>query len=107
LKSQYAMNNAGCGNVFGFYQSPHNVGVEEFEIQASIYPNPTRSQIKIVLESTTIQSVQLYSLDGIQVMNEKADGKTTIVDLSNLQTGIYLVKINTNNGSLTKKVSKL
>lgn len=107
LKNQYAQNDAGCGNTFRFYESPLNLGVEELEITASIYPNPTQSLIRVMTDKTMMQSIQLYSLDGLMVVDQKVDGNTSLIDLSALRSGIYIVKINTTNGTVTKKVSKL
>lgn len=107
LKTQFAQNIAGCGSTFGLYESPHHVGVEELEMTASIYPNPTQSIIKVMTDKTEMQSIQLYSMDGLMVVDQKVDGNTSLIDLSALRSGIYLVKINTTNGTVTKKVSKL
>ena len=107
LKEQYALNNAGCGKTFGFYDSPNQLGVEEIEITALIYPNPTQSNIIVVTEKSNMQSLQLYSLNGLLVLDQKVEGNSSEIDLSALRSGIYLLKINTDKGTLTKKVSKI
>ncbi len=107
MKNQFAQNNAGCNNNFGFYESPHHVGGKELELTASIYPNPTKSTIKVVTDQSIMQSIQLYSLDGVKVISQIVEGHNSELDLTSLRSGIYIVKINTVDGIITKKVSKL
>lgn len=53
----------------------------------NIYPNPANSQIKI---QGKYKSLQIFSQLGLQVM--KLESPTTIIDVSHLTKGIYLVQ---------------
>lgn len=68
----------------------------------SIYPNPTSSSVSIS-SSTKILSLELYNLLGKRILITKNSNK---LDLSNLNSGVYLVKIQTEKGETTKKIIK-
>lgn len=70
----------------------------------SIFPNPFNDQISIQTESQ-LNSISVYSLSGSLVFNiENISSKT--IDLSVLNSGMYLIKIETNKSSEFKKVIK-
>lgn len=65
----------------------------------SIYPNPTKDVIAIENKTNnTIQQLELYSFSGKLLL--KTSNDLTSLSLENFQSGIYLLKITTENGSL-------
>ena len=75
------------------------------KIQFSLYPNPTAYELYIENEKVDIQQVEIYNLSGKQVLRVDYQNNQPI-DVSNLAKGMYLVKIKTESGSLTKKLIK-
>ena len=73
---------------------------DELENSISIFPNPTHEYINI---STALQldKVELYDLLGKRVLDTL---ETSQIKINHLQTGIYLVKVYTEKGTMTKKV---
>ena len=69
--------------------------------EIKVYPNPTNDFISINT-SDKIVSFELYSATGQLMKSEKSENK---IDVRNLKTGIYTLKINTNKGTSTHKVS--
>ena len=71
----------------------------------TIYPNPsnTNSVTVNLPNSIEITSISLYSLIGSRVYNNFSVDESK-VKIENLQSGIYLLKINIENKSITKKV---
>ncbi|WP_298495498.1 T9SS type A sorting domain-containing protein [uncultured Algibacter sp.] len=69
----------------------------------NIYPNPAQDFIQIESKDVKISSVQMYSLIGQEVVSSKSLVNNRL-DISNLSRGIYLLKVNSDNGSLTKKI---
>jgi hypothetical protein len=53
--------------------------------------------------SNTINSIEIYSITGQLVRKMKSN---TRIDISGLQSGIYLMKVETTNGTATKKLIK-
>ncbi|TYB76448.1 T9SS type A sorting domain-containing protein [Bizionia myxarmorum] len=66
----------------------------------SIYPNPV-SGILNIRTSQDIRSVALYDMLGKTIIQET---NAKQLDLSNYQSGIYLLKIVTDKGEITKKI---
>ena len=67
-----------------------------------LFPNPTSNSITVT-STTKIVSLELYNLLGKRVMLIKNKSK---LDLSNFNSGLYLLKIQTEQGIITKKVIK-
>ena len=69
----------------------------------TLYPNPTNTgSITITSSNTDAMNVLVYDILGKQVKNETLSNNT--LDVSNLRTGIYIVKITQNAASVTKKL---
>ena len=65
----------------------------------SVYPNPTKGLVT-VNSTTAVKAITVYDTTGKQISARK----TNTVDLSNQAKGVYLVQVQTENGSTTKKV---
>jgi hypothetical protein len=76
----------------------------------SLYPNPTKDYLTIEIKDTLDHDAYVYIYDrhGKLVMKEiwYKGSKTLKLDLSNLQSGVYIVKIATKNGIAVFKVTK-
>jgi hypothetical protein len=74
---------------------------ESATLNFSIYPNPTSNTLNITVEKT-IQQIELYNNLGqlvtknIEILN---DGNSEL-DISKLATGVYFVKIKTDDGEI-------
>ena len=74
------------------------------EAQLSVYPNPVRNTLFIKVNGDeTIQQVEVMNLLGavIATANEVDN-----IDMSSYKTGIYLLRVHTNHGIVTKKIVK-
>lgn len=70
-----------------------------------IYPNPTENILNIDMnEDCIINSVQIFNLLGQKVITSEQHKKT--IDVSFLKNGIYLIKMNTNYGTLSSSFIK-
>ncbi|MFD2824044.1 T9SS type A sorting domain-containing protein [Lacinutrix iliipiscaria] len=80
------------------------LSVEDYSLSnsISIYPNPTSDIVNIdVSNAISVRSLELYNIIGKQVL--KNNGASTL-DLSQLNSGVYMLKVVTDSGSLTKKI---
>ncbi len=68
-----------------------------------MYPNPTTNLVNIQSEFT-IKSITVYNIAGQVILNESTDHTTYRVNTSNFDTGIYLFRIETEEGSIAKRV---
>ena len=64
------------------------------EMQVKVYPNPARDYINIEAAGFNIQSVELLSLDGRLIKKLDTAIQQVQFDLSGINKGIYLLKIN-------------
>jgi F5/8 type C domain/Secretion system C-terminal sorting domain len=73
-----------------------------------VYPNPASDMIHIVSGAETIQSLALYDLLGKQIRFEKNPGGETDFKLiiSNLSSGVYILKITTPSKIYQQKIMK-
>jgi hypothetical protein len=77
----------------------------EFANYFSLYPNPATNELNINLKSAIeINSIQIYNTIGQLVTIQT--GNALKVDVSNLKTGNYFIKINTNEGFSTSQFIK-
>ena len=86
--------------------SEQTLSLENYHLdQLAVVPNPTTNGIHIKnLNTSLIQSVELFSIEGKQVLTTKEN----YIDLSNFDAGLYLLKItDSSNKSKIKKVVKL
>ena len=73
--------------------------------QVSVYPNPTKNN-KITIETELVlDEVQLINLNGqlIQVI-KRPQIKNSIFDIENIPQGFYILKLNTKEQSIIKKL---
>ncbi|MDO5315699.1 MAG: S8/S53 family peptidase [bacterium] len=78
-------------------------GLDEGNAKASIYPNPTKDVVNIECEGMT--KVKVFSMDGKLVKVLGVNGSQCHID--DLESGIYLIMVETVKGSSLKKIVKL
>jgi len=81
-------------------------GVNEHEINVSVYPNPTTGQFRIQNSEFRIQSVEVYDVFGKLISSTEVNDNDVTIDVSNYTNGVYFTRIHTDNGTVTKKVVK-
>ena len=73
--------------------------------QISVYPNPASG--KLYIESTNqvvMKSISLTSLTGAVVLNRAAaGGGKEVIDLQNIETGIYILSVTDQSGAISYK----
>lgn len=73
--------------------------------QIQVYPNPTTSLINIE-SNQEIKAVSVYNELGVLVYSTIEENEKFSIDLSNLKTGFYFVRIESDARIITKKVLK-
>ena len=72
------------------------------ESSISIYPNPSKSKVFVNSEKD-ITKIELYSISGQKLIENK---KSNTINMNDLSIGIYLIKIYSTEGSITKRIIK-
>lgn len=80
-----------------------NLSADEFSLSdVSVYPNPASDVLNIDIPSNIdVKNTNLYDVLGKRTQLSVEDGK---VNVSNLSNGMYFLQIDTDSGSLSKKV---
>ena len=68
-----------------------------------IMPNPASTSVTVI-SAFRISVVEVWSLNGKLAMRHEADGMTTVLDISTLPKGTYMLRIGTNHGYTHKKL---
>lgn len=121
IKSKATLNNgdsvAKQANIYFDYNAPieTNLAVTTYQTlsnsvfetdqSVTIYPNPTNGNININ-SKFYIKTIELYDIQGRILETALESSNTTTLDISNRETGIYFLKINTENGSKVEKIVK-
>jgi len=73
-----------------------------------VYPNPTTGKLHLDIDaaSSTISSYSLLNVQGQTILSTDVNSTAinTTVDVSKFNTGVYFLKINTENGNYTHRV---
>ncbi len=85
------------------FVTAHTDGIEEVANNANVYPNPASHQITV--EAEGMNQVTLINMLGQRVYDAAVEGDTTTISLADYESGLYMVRINTENGVITKQVS--
>ncbi len=112
-----ALANAPVGSLLyiddlSFFGS---VGIENIDdlLAAQVYPNPATNNLNVnfYIANNSYANIELYSIDGKLVYSEKRDllkGDQNInLDFNDLTNGIYQLSIQTELGTIRKKINIL
>ena len=85
-----------------------NVELENYKIEIRVYPNPGNSSIKIVNDKNQqLGTVEITDLTGKSILKFFESESESKVDISNLNSGIYLIKCNDDKFLKTIKFIKI
>ena len=68
------------------------------------YPNPAADFINISFPAATIGNVSIINVNGIEVSNQTINGSFVKLNTSSLSNGVYVLKVNSNNGFATQQI---
>lgn len=66
--------------------------VHEMTLQTSIYPNPVKD-LMAIQTATEMRQIGIYNMLGVKVKEMAVQDKEAVVDLSKLNSGLYMVEI--------------
>ena len=81
--------------------------IEEIETAIDIYPNPVQSELYIATE-LQVEEITIYDIYGRQAVRQQVNGSTSqqVVNVADLNSGVYFVKVSTDNGEIVKRFVK-
>ena len=72
----------------------------------SIYPNPTNGILNFDFTDNNVQQIKISDLTGKTIIEKVNIQQNEMIDLSNFESGIYIIKIQTDNEIFTTKIVK-
>ncbi|GEM_PF-5673944 len=79
--------------------------MDSYDTKAQVYPNPV-IDILNVSSDVLIKEITIYDMSGKLVLKTVGMGNQQQVDVSSLSNGVYLLKVESLNGTTTHKISK-
>ena len=94
-----------CNNGVATYNITvkNSTDVNEFGIKASLYPNPTNGNVTI--EAEDMQRLTVVNELGQVVYDTEVNDNTTILNMSQFGTGVFMIRIYAENGMSVKRVN--
>lgn len=80
-----------------------SVGIDEVNDQVKIYPNPVTDNLNIAYNGE-VRNVEIFDLVGRKVYQE--EGNVHQVSTATLVSGVYVVRVVTENGTVMQKIVK-
>ena len=79
--------------------------VEELTATFNIYPNPV-NDVLFIENGNNIEEVSIYTITGVMVYNEQCVSNNVQVNVSELEGGIYIIKVRTENNEVINRFVK-
>ncbi len=80
--------------------------VSRFTEGVTVYPNPAEGFVKVNIADIAGASVRIYDVKGVVVKSMKVNSNYTEIDITNLKSGMYIMKVITDNASTQKRFVK-
>lgn len=69
----------------------------------SVFPNPARTQLNIILPTTDLVVISIRNMEGQLLSSKRQIGNRAVLDVSNLSQGIYMIEIARESGIVVHK----
>jgi hypothetical protein len=112
----YTTNTGSNGSVSQGVQQPYEISVitvientEGINLECTVYPNPTRGIVKLVVSTKDFDNLryQLYDIIGLRLIEKKVDSEETEIQMDNLRPSTYILKVLSGNKEIkTFKIIK-
>ncbi len=105
-----ATNNGVTSSVTRYIYVGNASVIENDENGTRIYPNPAKDKLNVEFSNLANQEVvvEIYDMIGNLISSEQVNyfaGDKITMNIPNVPTGFYAVKVNTANQTITKKIS--
>lgn len=100
--TSYPQNN--CTNLGSHTQTLGGTNDEQNAIK--IYPNPVKGAL-LFIEVQQPTTVECYNLTGQRILKTTVSPQNITVDISQLNSGVYLLQLQIEQGTLTRKIVRL
>jgi uncharacterized repeat protein (TIGR01451 family) len=101
------VSNGNCSDTSACYVAG-TIGMNEISSNSiQIYPNPAQNEITVFLQNeNTTADIEIYSLNGQLLYSVSSQIQSTKISVNEFSSGIYFVKVKTENGIANFKLVK-
>jgi hypothetical protein len=92
--------------VIAEFSFPGNSIQESIKNVLHVFPNPSSDFLNIQSEKTEIIEVSLFSVSGHEILKQKTQGTSTVLNIESLKSGIYFLKIQLEEQVVIQKFEK-
>ncbi|XMO85382.1 carbohydrate-binding protein [Algibacter sp. AS12] len=98
-------------NWFAFSEEALSIDSNALLGNISVYPNPVSKELTVSLLNSNLDGnakIALYALSGPKILEVNSiNNMTTTLNLSNAQSGVYVLKVSDKSKTITKKIVKI
>ena len=92
-------SNDNCSDTVVYEVNANNADLVDLEnFMLELYPNPSRTLVKVKTNILDFQKIQIYESSGRLIQSIDVNGSEIDLDISKLQSGNYIFKIYTTQG---------
>lgn len=96
-------------NIFFSKTAVNSISITDFS-RAKLYPNPVSNKLNVEIDANNnkIKSLEITNLQGQVLLTENVNSTiiSTALNVSDIESGVYFLNINTENGNVTKRFIK-
>lgn len=106
--SQHAANASGRGAVVVQLTPVLGIEYQTLANRLSVFPVPASDLVTVSIDNFVAESgsLKIYSMIGQLVQTEAISHRSTMVDISKLSSGIYLLNVSSDSGFASTKIVK-
>ena len=99
-----AMTQTFTLNIINTWPQGNATNINEMSQHIGLFPNPSQDQVQIQLPEHRTGELNIYSIEGKNVMQTNTNQKLITVDVSMLPSGMYMVQWNHDGNTWTERL---
>lgn len=84
--------------------NPAGIAESTLASSVNVFPNPADEQIAVVSKGIELQKIELMNIAGQVIKTTESNDLVVTMNVADVASGVYLVRIHTTQGSTTKQV---
>lgn len=107
ITAMAAAENLGESDIVTFNYHLHGyTGIDELSSSVNIWPLVTRSNVNVDLGGQKARSVSVMNANGVRLFNATNVNEQITIDFTMQPTGLYIIAVQMNNGTIVRKIVK-
>jgi len=99
----YDGNSSVRPNITMYFGIAGQTAINKIESNINIYPNPSNGVFNINLANTD-NIIEIYNIKGQLILSQETNDSNTTIDLSSQSKGVYILKLQFDEQTITEKI---